>query len=314
MVLHKESCAETDSFQNPISTPDAKHKVVASARVEKKPNRLKEAVLIDRFYIGKTGISAINMHIALDICHQLAGRPPMGYICFADAGEIYTAQKNDKLSRLLNTSFLTLSENPTLSKVGKRKGFRHSDSIDTTVFMHSLFLSSAVHGHAHFFYGEDSRQLRLIKDYVKNSYMGIRVAGTQKTSKLPLEEEAAVLAITLNELRPAYFWCGLPSPKREQLLATLQPQLTHTTCIGVSDSFKILADAGLTLPDSGKESKSKASRFQALKKPSAQQSFSLPVAFWLLKHRVKAGFSSKSTGSKTKKSSSKSKSRRRSLS
>lgn len=263
--------------------------------------------MIKRYFIGNTGLSAVNLTVVLDIMHQLAERQPLGYICLADAGVCYAAGRDEALNSLLNRSFLTLTSSSTIAKIGKKKGFRNCGPVYGAQLLHNLLLTSAMHGHTHFFYGKHSAELRQLKDYVKNSYMGIRIAGTAVRGSLPVTEEADALAESLNESQPAFFWCGLPSPQQEELLATLQPKLTGTTCIGAGNAFKVLAEAGLTLPDPGKRTLPGESRFLALKLKSRSVRQPLPVLLWLLKMRLQALFSGNKakSGKRSRKSGSK---------
>lgn len=166
--------------------------------------------------------------------------------------------------------------------------------------MHSLLLTSAMHDYHHFFYGNDSKKLRQLKDYVKNSYMGLKVAGVQKAGNGTTESEANELVDTLNELKPVFFWCSLPSPEQEQLLAAIQPRLTHTNCIGVGNAFEGLAKAGLTLPDPGKRTIPGKSRFAAIRQSAGFRAYPIAVMIWLLKLRMRLLFSAKKSRKNSK--------------
>ncbi|MCH8487748.1 MAG: WecB/TagA/CpsF family glycosyltransferase [Candidatus Cyclonatronum sp.] len=246
--------------------------------------------MIKRYFVGKAGISAVNLTIVMDVFHQLAARSPLGYVCLTDAAGICRAEQDDAFGGLLNASFLTLTDSSSLAWIGRRRGYRHCGAVTGAGLMHSIFLTSAMQGYTHFFCGPDGRQLRQLKDYVKNSYMGIRLAGAEIIDPEKPEEEADRLSEQLNTLKPPFFWCGLPSPQQEQFVAALQPKLTHTSCIAVGDAFETLAAAGLVLPDPGKRTLPGKSRFQAIRMTRRFRSSSLPVLLWLLRELASAQF------------------------
>ncbi|AXJ01741.1 UDP-N-acetyl-D-mannosaminuronic acid transferase, WecB/TagA/CpsF family [Cyclonatronum proteinivorum] len=265
--------------------------------------------MVKRYTVGRAAVSAVNLSVVLDICQQLAARGPLGYICLTTATQMHKAQQDESLNKLLSDSFLTLCSSKTIALTGQRQGFRHCGAVDPVMLMHSLFLTSAMQGQSHYFYGADAKQMRQLKDYVKNSYMAIRIAGTTVISGDSTTEDIKTLAKTLNELKPAFFWCGLPSPQQESLLASLQPQLTHTSCIGVGSAFQALAEAGIVLPDPGKRTLPGKSRFLALRRSVTTDKLPVPVMLWLLKLRLKTLFSGKTKGRERRKHSSRANSR-----
>ena len=108
--------------------------------------------------------------------------------------------------------------------------------------MDALFKVSIENNYSHYFYGCCEITINLLKN-LSTKYPGLNIKAAISPFQ-PLEDyDVSELANDTNNLKPTFFWCGLGAPKRERLMALIQPHLKYTISIGVGLTLSICRDS-----------------------------------------------------------------------
>jgi N-acetylglucosaminyldiphosphoundecaprenol N-acetyl-beta-D-mannosaminyltransferase len=165
-----------------------------------------------------------------------------GYICVTNARTVHLANHNLEYCHIQNNSLLTVPDGAPLVWIARNKGFKDVGKVSGKDLMDAVFAVSAEKGYSHYFFGSTPYTIEQLTTNLQKQYSGIEIKGAVSPPFQPIEEfDIESLAKEINQLQPAFFWCGLGAPKQEQLNALLQPKLESTICVGVGLAFEYIA-------------------------------------------------------------------------
>jgi N-acetylglucosaminyldiphosphoundecaprenol N-acetyl-beta-D-mannosaminyltransferase len=199
---------------------------------------------IERFYIGKIGISQVNLSLVLDAIKAALDDNRHGYICVTNARTTYFANHDEAYCKIQNSSLFTVPDGAPLVWIAHNKGKKKVGKVSGKDLMDALFLVSEDKGYSHYFFGSTPETIGIIKKKIENKFSSIIIKGAISPPFQPIEDfDIESLSRELNRLKPTFFWCGLGAPKQEKLIALLQPKLENTICVGVGLAFEYLAES-----------------------------------------------------------------------
>lgn len=197
---------------------------------------------MERYYIGKIGISAIDLKEAVRFVNDTVKNKKTGYICVTNSRTAHLSNVDDSYCKIQNQSLLTVADGVPLKWIAHRKGYKNVGRVCGPDLFLALLNESADKKYSHFFYGSSEDTINKINRKMKTEYPQIEVKGSISPPFQPIENyNIDELAELINRLQPTFFWCGLGAPKQEQLMALLQPKLHSTICIGVGLVFEYFA-------------------------------------------------------------------------
>src|SRR5712692_5499174 len=133
---------------------------------------------IPRANLLGTGISAINMPLAVHLIESRLASGEKGYVCVTGVHGIMEAQRDAAFRRILNDSFLTTPDGMPTVWAGKLQG--HSPM--ARVYGPDLMLEVCKRGQGarltHFLYGGHPGVAERLSTILSAKFPGIRVAGS----------------------------------------------------------------------------------------------------------------------------------------
>ncbi len=192
----------------------------------------------ERFYIGKIGISKVNLETTLQTIDEAFKSKKAEYICVTNSRTSYFSNNNEEYCRIQNNSLLTIPDGLPLVWIARNKGHKDVERVSGPDLLNAILEISVQKGYSHYFYGSTPEGINQIVDIIKSKNPGINIKGAVSPPFQPVEDfNTDELAAELNELKPNFFWCGLGAPKQEWLISKLYPKLDSTVCIGVGLAF-----------------------------------------------------------------------------
>lgn len=198
---------------------------------------------MDRFYIGKIGISKVNLKSAVAYLNEAVSNKKNGYVCVTNSRATYIANHEPDYLKVQNGSLLTVPDGMPLVWIAHNKGLQEMSKVSGQDLMDAIFKISVEKGYSHYFYGCSEKTLELLDENLQKRYPGLNIKGLVSPPFQPLENfDIPALAAEVNSLKPTFFWCGLGCPKQERLMAMLQPHLNEIISIGVGLAFEYYAE------------------------------------------------------------------------
>jgi N-acetylglucosaminyldiphosphoundecaprenol N-acetyl-beta-D-mannosaminyltransferase len=195
---------------------------------------------ISRTNILGVGVSATNMHEALNETEMLLRRGSQGYICVTGVHGVMEAQKDRSFRSILNDSFLTTPDGMPLVWLGKFAGFKKMDRVYGPDFMLGLCGRSKGREYTHFLYGGNVGVAEKLKNVLERKIPGLKIVGTYTPPFRPLNPtEEAELETLIATSKPDILWVGLSTPKQERFMAEHMGKLDVKLMVGVGAAFDI---------------------------------------------------------------------------
>ncbi len=191
-----------------------------------------------RYYIGKIGVSKVNLDTAVQHINESLLSNQTNYVCVTNSRTCYIANHDEYYCKIQNNSLLTVADGMSLVWIAHLNGFDDVGRVSGVDLMKRILENSDEKGYAHYFFGSTPDTIAEIGKRLKSTYPEIDVKGMVSPPFQPVEEfNIRKLADEINSLEPDFFWCGLGAPKQEKLMYLLQPLLKKTICIGVGLAF-----------------------------------------------------------------------------
>lgn len=202
---------------------------------------IKEAAPARANVLG-VGISAIDMHEAVDRAQQAIREKRKGYVCVTGVHGITESLRDAGFREILNRSFLCTPDGMPTVWVGRLQGFTRMRRVYGPDFMLEMCRQSVNSGCRHFLYGGNPGVAEQLKERLETMVPGIDIVGTFTPPFRPLLpfEEAALMA-AIARTRPDIIWVGLSTPKQERFMAQMLERLDTHLMIGVGAAFDIHA-------------------------------------------------------------------------
>lgn len=194
-----------------------------------------------RFFIGKIGISAVNMESVLDLIDRQVRLNNSAYICVANVRTSVFSQKNEEFCRINNKSFLTLPDGMPLIWFARLAGYKEADRVTGADLMIRLLELSGKKGYTHYFYGDTKGTLTKMIRAIRNKYPDACIAGSFSPPFRPLSDNEVKESICyVNRLKPTFLWVALGAPKQEYLMARMMDYIENSIIIGVGAGFRFM--------------------------------------------------------------------------
>lgn len=196
----------------------------------------------ERYNIGKIAISKTNLSKTLNTINEAIKRIEPGYICVTNSRTTYLANHDPVYCNIQNNSLITVPDGVPLVWIAHNLGHKKVERVSGPDLLNAIMKISVDKGYSHYFFGSTPLAINNISRKLKIKYPDMEIKGAVSPPFQPLEAfNIEELSKELNGLQPTFFWCGLGAPKQERLIASLQPRLEQTICIGVGLAFEYLA-------------------------------------------------------------------------
>ncbi|MCB0454866.1 MAG: WecB/TagA/CpsF family glycosyltransferase [Aequorivita sp.] len=197
---------------------------------------------MQRYYIGKIGISKVNLTTAFNFLQKAVADKKYGYVCVTNSRTVYISNHEEEYCAIQNGSMLTVPDGMPLVWIAHNQGLDEVGKTSGKDLMDAIFSISKEKGYSHYFYGSSQSALDSLEKNLLATYPGLDIKALVSPPFQPLEAfDVEGLAKEVNALAPTFFWCGLGAPKQERIMALLQPHLENTISIGVGLAFEYFA-------------------------------------------------------------------------
>ncbi len=247
---------------------------------------------MERFYIGKIGVNIANMPAVLSKIEKAIENKHYGYICITNSRVVYKANHDNDYLMIQNNSLMTLPDGVPLIWVANNLGYKDVHKVSGPDLFLAVLELSKHKGYSHFFYGSTPETIQRIDERMRKDYPNVEVKGANSPPFQPIEDfNVKQIAAELNRLKPTFFWCGLGAPKQEQLIASLQPKLDATICIGVGLAFNYFAGSVKRAPK-WMQSSGLEGVFRLIQQPKFIKRAVIPLS-WIMMQAIKTKFGRK---------------------
>lgn len=196
---------------------------------------------IGRYFIGRVGISAVDMDqtlIALDK-HVRAGAG--AYVCVANVRTVVLSQKDGDFCSIQNQSLLTIPDGMPLVWAARVAGLRQVQRVTGPDLMLKILSLSVDRGYSHYFYGDTEQTLGEMQRAIVGRFPGVDIRGWVSPPFGPSTDGQMQQAVeTINKVRPTFVWVALGAPKQERWMAKIANQLDHSILMGVGAAFRFV--------------------------------------------------------------------------
>jgi N-acetylglucosaminyldiphosphoundecaprenol N-acetyl-beta-D-mannosaminyltransferase len=185
-----------------------------------------------------TGISAINMPMALSIIDDWIARRDRSFICVRDAHGVVASRRDPALRAAHRHAGLVTPDGMPLVWLCRRAGFKHVDRVYGPDLLLALCEHSVARGYRHFFYGGGGGVAEELAARLQQRFPGLVVAGTfSPPFRDPRNEEETEIGRLINDSRADIVWVGLSTPKQEMWMARQRERLLAPVLIGIGAAF-----------------------------------------------------------------------------
>lgn len=204
---------------------------------------------IEKVNVLGVGLSAINLHSAVEAIATAVKSRTKGYICVTGVHGVMEAQDDPAFRDILNGAFLNTPDGMPMVWMGKIRGEKEMSRVYGPDLMLDVFEWSAQSGCSHFFYGGQPGVPEQLKRNLEEKFPGVKICGFYSPPFRPLNaDEERMLADTLEKLRPDIVWVGLSTPKQEKFMAQYLAKMNTTLMIGVGAAFDFHAGRARQAP------------------------------------------------------------------
>ena len=196
------------------------------------------AASIPRVDVLGVGVSAINMHTALEVIDRWIIDGSQQYVCVSGVHGVMESQRDESLRRIHNAAGLVTPDGMPLVWLSKLHGWRNTSRVYGPDLMLELCERSLATGYRHFFYGGNTGVPERLAERLQRRFPGLIVAGTYSPPFRALsDDEDEALVRRINDAKADIVWVGLSTPKQEYWMARHVGRLTAPVLIGVGAAF-----------------------------------------------------------------------------
>ena len=194
-----------------------------------------------RYFIGKVGISVVDMKQTIGLIKkQIRLRKP-AYICVANVRTTVLSQKNAVFCKIQNESYLTIPDGMPLVWYARLAGYQNVDRVIGADLMMKLFELSGQYGFSHYLYGDTNETLAGILNVINEKYPDVNIVGTFSPPFRPLSDlEVKEFVGEINRLKPTFLWVALGAPKQEHLIVRMMDYIDQSIVIGAGAAFRFI--------------------------------------------------------------------------
>jgi len=196
-----------------------------------------------RYFIGKIGISALNMNVAVENVLARINASSPGYICVSNVRTVVLAQKDPEFCKIQNSSFMTVPDGMPLVWYAHMGNLDYVGKVSGPDLMDNILSISIEYNLSHYFYGSTIDVLSKMNRNLKNRFNGICIKGMHSPPFRPLRpEEKQMVLDEINRTKPSIVWVGLGAPKQEYWMYEMIDKIDSALLIGVGAAFIFAAD------------------------------------------------------------------------
>ncbi|GAB2583370.1 WecB/TagA/CpsF family glycosyltransferase [Kribbella endophytica] len=183
-------------------------------------------------------VSVTDLDETVETFGKWIGNQQRQLVCVADMNALLHARADAELTRVYNSSGLTLADGMPLVWSGKRAGFERMARVCGPDLLERVMAEAADRGWSQYFYGGADGVPETLRDTFTNRHPGLRVVGAYSPPyrALSADEDAAIVD-EINAARPDIIWVGLGAPKQERWMAEHRDRLDAAILIGVGAAF-----------------------------------------------------------------------------
>lgn len=162
------------------------------------------------------------------------------YICVSNAHTSVMAHDDPSYWDCQAESVMSVPDGKPLSVIG-HKSIESMGRVTGPDLMREIFEISSQHGWSHYFYGNEQKNLDVLKQSLLRDFPNLGIAGMEPSVFRPLTEiEKADLSNRIANSGADFAWIALGAPRQEILMHELKggPQ---PLMIGVGGAFNVLA-------------------------------------------------------------------------
>jgi len=190
-----------------------------------------------RINLNNIEVSNVNLGKAILLMQENIGNS--GYICLPDAFVLSLAEKDPKLSLILNNSIASFPDGKLLELLAFIDGYKEFKTV-SGYFLLEFFLKDT--NISHFFYGSNNKTLNKLRNRIYTLYPKANVKGFKEAPYLGIEEikdnsEILLDIKEISNLSPDILWIGISSPKQDYLMYHYNQYLNNTLLIGIGAVF-----------------------------------------------------------------------------
>ncbi len=194
-----------------------------------------------RYFIGKVGISTVDMNQTIGLIKNQIRLRKAAYICVANVRTSVLSQKKAAFCKIQNESYLTVPDGMPLVWYAKLAGYKNVNRVVGADLMTKLFELSGQYGFSHYLYGDTDETLAAIIDLINEKYPDVNIAGTYSPPFRPLSDlEVKEFVGEVNRLKPTFLWVALGAPKQEYLIVKMMDYIDQSIVIGVGAAFRFI--------------------------------------------------------------------------
>lgn len=192
----------------------------------------------DRVNVLGTGISPINMGMALERIDAWIAGHDRQYVCVCSVNNVMQGHRSESLRRVMNASGMNTPDGMPLVWLSRLAGHRQVSRVYGPDLMLAEMDHSRSKGHRHFFYGGGEGVAASLARRMLEQFPGVQIVGTYAPPFGPVSElcndEVGAL---INRTRPDIVWVGISTPKQELWMGCMRPRLEAPVLIGVGAAF-----------------------------------------------------------------------------
>lgn len=196
----------------------------------------------ERVNILGVGISAINMHQALDTLAGWIERRAREYVVVCPVHTVMLCQQDPSLRAIVNQAGLVTPDGIPLVLLSRWMGYKHVQRVYGPDLMLAMSNLASKEGYRQFYFGGSEGIPERVAEALVRRFPGLQVAGTLSPPFRDLTaEEESELAERINTARPDVVWVALGSPKQDFWIARFRAILDVPVLIGVGAAFDFLS-------------------------------------------------------------------------
>ncbi len=168
---------------------------------------------------------------------------------------IMEANRNERMRRILNRSYLNTADGMPLVWIGKLLGHKEIARVYGPDLMRDVCSYSADKGWGHYLYGGGPGLAEKLEKRLKEKNPGIKISGRYTPPFRELnDEEAADLIEQVGKVKPDILWIGISTPRQLYFMEEFLPKLDVKIICAVGYAFDVNADVKKDAPDWMKKS------------------------------------------------------------
>src|SRR3984893_14962426 len=189
-----------------------------------------------------TGVSTINLPMALSIVDDRIACRDRKFICVRDAHGVVASRRDRALRAAHHHVGLVTPDGMPLVWLCRLAGFKHVDRVYGPDLLLALCEHSVARGYRHFFYGGGEGVAEELAARLHQRFPGLAVAGTFSPRFRDLtREEGSEIVSSIDSNAADIVWVGLSTPKQELWMARQRERLAAPVLIGIGAAFDFRA-------------------------------------------------------------------------